>query len=127
MCQFEFQTRTRVIFGEGAINRLGAVARDLGFRRPLLVADHGLQASGHVGEASASLAGAGIEPVPFHDFEANPDTLMVEAGRVFAAEAGIDSIIGLGGGSSMDCAKAINFVLTNGGSMRDYHGFGKAS
>jgi len=127
MCTFEFQTRTRIIFGEGAIDRLGALARELKFRRPLLVADHGLQASGHVAEASQSLAGAGIEPVPFHDFESNPDTNMVEAGRVFAATAGIDSIIGLGGGSSMDCAKAINFVLTNGGSMRDYRGHGKAS
>src|SRR5207253_5809145 len=78
-------------------------------------------------EATTSLADADIEPVPFHDFEANPDTVMVEAGRVFAATAGIDSIIGLGGGSSMDCAKAINFVLTNGGRMQDYWGHGKAS
>jgi len=127
MCNFEFHPRTRLIFGNGAIDRLGELARELGFRRPLLVADHGLQASGHVAEASLSLAGAGIEPVPFHDFEANPDTLMVEVGRAFAASAGIDSIIGLGGGSSMDCAKAINFVLTNGGRMNDYQGYGKAS
>ena len=62
MCTFEFQTRTRLIFGEGAIDRLGRLARELGFRRPLLVADHGLQASGHVAEATISLAGAGIEP-----------------------------------------------------------------
>ena len=40
---------------------------------------------------------------------------MIEAGRAFAAAHGIDSIIGLGGGSSLDCAKGINFVLTNGG------------
>ena len=52
---------------------------------------------------------------------------MVEAGRVFASTRGVDSIVGLGGGSSLDCAKGINFVLTNGGSMRDYWGFGKAS
>lgn len=52
---------------------------------------------------------------------------MVEAGRTFAATLGIDSIIGLGGGSSLDCAKGINFVLTNGGTMRDYWGYGKAS
>src|SRR6266851_3712438 len=127
MCSFEFQTRTRVVFGNGALDRLGNLARELGFRRPLLVADHGLQASGHVAEASLSLTGAGIEPVPFHDFEVNPDTLMVEVGRAFAASAGVDSIIGLGGGSSMDCAKGINFVLTNGGRMQDYWGYGKAS
>src|SRR5205814_7921129 len=48
------------------------------------------------------------------------------AGRAFAGPLGIDSIIGLGGGSSMDCAKGINFLLTNGGVMPDYWGYGKA-
>src|SRR5882762_6185308 len=117
MCSFEFQTRTRVVFGNGALDRLGNLARELGFRRPLLVADHGLQASGHVAEASLSLNSAGIEPIPFHDFEANPDTLMVEARRAFVADANIGSIIGHGGGRSNGAAKAINFVLTNGGKM----------
>jgi alcohol dehydrogenase len=52
---------------------------------------------------------------------------MVEAGRIFGAAHGIDSLIALGGGSSLDCAKGINFILTNGGNMRDYWGFGKAA
>jgi alcohol dehydrogenase len=52
---------------------------------------------------------------------------MVEAGRHTAAAAAVDSIVALGGGSSLDCAKGINFVLSNGGTMRDYWGFGKAS
>ena len=69
---------------------------------------------------------AGIEVAGFHEFEVNPDTRMVEAGRQFAAPRDIDSIIGLGGGSSLDCAKGINFLLTNGGEMRDYLGYGKA-
>jgi alcohol dehydrogenase len=70
---------------------------------------------------------AGIEVVRFHDFEVNPDTCMVEAGTAFVATQNIDSIIGLGGGSSMDCAKGINFLLTNGGRMADYRGYGKAT
>ena len=52
---------------------------------------------------------------------------MVEAGREYAAAGRIDGIVALGGGSSLDCAKGINFVLTNGGSMRDYRGHGKAA
>src|SRR5260370_14308170 len=124
---FEFQPRARLIFGEGAIARLGPLARELGFRRTLLVADRGLLASGHVVEASTFLEAAGIEVIHFHDFGANPDTRMIETGRGFVAPAGVDSIIGLGGGSSMDCAKGINFVLTNGGVMQDYWGYGKAS
>ena len=126
MQTFDFQSHTRVVFGEGAIARLGELARELGFRRTLLVADRGLLASGHVQEAGAYLRDAGIVTFLFHAFEADPDTLMVEAGRAFAAELGIDSLIGVGGGSSMDCAKGINFLLTNGGVMQDYWGFGKA-
>jgi alcohol dehydrogenase len=127
MGHFEFQPKTRLIFGAGAIGRLGALARDLGFRRALLVADHGLLDVGYVSRASKLLADAGIEAIGFHEFDANPDTKMIEGGRAFAASAQVDSIVGLGGGSSMDCAKGINFVLTNGGSMQDYQGYGKAS
>ncbi|HVF22711.1 MAG TPA: iron-containing alcohol dehydrogenase [Pyrinomonadaceae bacterium] len=127
MKSFDFQPRTRLIFGAGAIGELGTIARELRLRRTLLVADHGLVASGHVDEAVTPLQQAGIEVVRFHDFEVNPDTCMVEAGTAFAAAQNIDSIIGLGGGSSMDCAKGINFLLTNGGRMADYHGYGKAT
>ena len=127
MTPFDFQPRTRVIYGAGMLARLGDVAEGLGFRRTLLVSDQGLVASGHVEEASELLAKAGVEVFTFHDFEANPDTVMVEAGRAFAAPLAVDSIIGLGGGSSMDCAKGINFLLTNGGSIEDYRGYGKAA
>lgn len=121
--EFTFDIRTRVLFGEGRFANLGERARELGFRRTLLVADRGMLSAGYVGKAAGQL----VEAVPFHDFDANPDTAMVEAGRVFAANHNIDSLIGLGGGSSLDCAKAINFVLTNGGDIRDYWGYGKAS
>ena len=124
---FDFQLRTRIVFGEGTLNRLGSLARELGFRRTLLVADPGLVHAGHVARAVASLGDEAIDVVTFHEFDANPDTSMVEAGRQTAAAAGIDSIVALGGGSSLDCAKGINFVVTNGGSMRDYRGYGRAA
>src|SRR4051794_34975979 len=127
MKSFDFQPRTRVVFGAGVIEQLGALARELNFRRTLLVADHVLLASGHVDEAVGPLAKAGIEVIRFHDFEVNPDSRMVENGTAFVAPLNIDSIIGLGGGSSMDCAKGINFLLTNGGRMSDYRGYGKAT
>jgi alcohol dehydrogenase len=127
MNSFDFQPKTRVVFGAGAIERLGELARDLNFCRTLLVADHGLLESGHVDEALVPLRKAGIEVTGFHEFEVNPDTKMIAIGRAFAASLEIDSIIGLGGGSSLDCAKGINFLLTNGGEMRDYLGYGKAT
>jgi alcohol dehydrogenase len=123
---FDFQPRTRVVYGVGVIERLGELASDLGFKRTLLVADRGLVLSGHVAEAVSPLRKAGIEVTEFHDFDVNPDTVMIEAGCEYASGLQIDSIIALGGGSSLDCAKGINLLLTNGGRMREYHGYGKA-
>jgi alcohol dehydrogenase len=123
----EFRSRTRVVFGAGAFDRLGLLARELGFKRVLLVADQGLFEVGHFQAAAKSLAQSGVGVVAFHDFGVNPTTADVEAGRQVAASEQIDSIIGLGGGSSMDCAKGINLVLTNGGAVRDYRGYGKAA
>ena len=127
MPPFDFQLRTRVVFGDGAFARLGELARELSFTRTLVVADRGIVATGQVQRAAASLDAAGIGSSFFHDFDANPDSAMVEAGRAYAASCGIDSIVAIGGGSSLDCAKGINFVLTNGGTMRDYRGFGNAA
>jgi alcohol dehydrogenase len=127
MVPFDFQLRTRVIFGSGVRERLGVLARDLRFHRTLLVADAGIVEAGHVADALRVLEAAGIEATPYHDFGVNPDSAMVEAGARFAAPLEVDSIIGLGGGSSLDCAKGINFLLTNGGTIADYRGYGKAA
>ncbi len=124
---FKFSLRTRVIFGRGAFGSLGEAAREEGFRRALLVADRGLAAHGYVEEAGRLLKASGVEVFHFDGFDVNPDTAMVERGRAFAAPLGVDSIVGLGGGSSLDCAKGINFLLTNGGEMRDYQGYGRAA
>jgi alcohol dehydrogenase len=125
MLPFDFQPRTRVVFGQGTMSRLGQIAKDLGFRRALLVADRGVADAGHVAIATRLLERAGIAAAVFHDFDANPDSAMVERGRAFAAPFAPDSVIGLGGGSSLDCAKGINFLLTNGGTMAEYRGYGK--
>jgi alcohol dehydrogenase len=126
MHSFEFHPRVRVISGQGSLARLGSLAQELGFRRSLLVADRGLLAAGHVHTAVESLRKSQIAVVAFHDVPPNPDTNCVERGRALAAAGQVDSLIGLGGGSSLDCAKGINFVLTNGGRMQDYWGYGKA-
>ena len=126
MIPFDFQARTRVVFGQGSIERLGPVARELNFQRTLLVADQGVVTPGHVAKATRWLEGAGIAVTPYHDFGENPDSAMIDAGFRFAEPLDVDSIVGLGGGSSLDCAKGINFVLANGGSIGDYRGYGKA-
>jgi alcohol dehydrogenase class IV len=117
----------RVVRGENALEQLGTLAKGLAFTRALVVSDTGIVAAGYASRAVRLLAKAGIEASVFDDFGANPDTNMVEAGRTVAVEHRIDGLVALGGGSSLDCAKGINFVLTNGGSMRDYRGHGKAA
>ena len=116
-----------VHFGPGTFAQLGAVARALGMRRVLVVSDPGIVAAGYVDRARGLLEAAGIASESFHAFSENPDGHMVEAGRIAAAAADSDGLVGLGGGSSMDCAKGINFVLTNGGCISDYRGYGKAT
>lgn len=127
MVPFDYQPRTRVIFGRGCADRTGHLARELGFRRTLLVADRGLVRSGHVATVQRTLEAAGLSVLTCSEFDENPDSAMVAAGAAFAAPHRADSFVALGGGSSLDCAKGINFLLTNGGQVADYRGYGKAA
>jgi alcohol dehydrogenase len=127
MLPFDFRPRTRVLFGEGEFARLGEIAREFGGSRCLLVADAGMVEAGYAKEAERSLKARRMAVHSFHEFTADPNSVMIEAGRDFAAPHGIDLIVAVGGGSTMDCAKAINFLLTNGGKIRDYWGYGKAA
>ena len=92
--ELDFIPRTRVLFGAGKFRELGRLAKELGFRRTLLVADAGVRAAGYVDAATKQLEAEGVHVFPFHDFDANPDTKMVEAGRAIARPHHVDSIIG---------------------------------
>ncbi len=127
MQPFDIQSRTRFIFGEGTINRLGELASEFRPRCVLVVSDRGIMEAGHDAAALRSLKDAGLKVASFHDFAENPTSAMVDAGVRRAAEVQPDLLVGLGGGSSMDCCKGINFVYSCGGSIHDYHGLGKAT
>jgi alcohol dehydrogenase len=126
MISFDYQPRTRIVFGPGKLDSLGDLAGELGARRVLLVSDHGIIAAGHAQRAIDTLAKAKIETHVFSDFHENPSSDDVEAGVKVARRYDPELIVGLGGGSSMDCAKGINFVYSNGGRIHDYWGTGKA-
>src|SRR5215471_17283691 len=114
MTPFDFRPRTRILFGSGEFARLGEVARELGGTRCLLVADQGMVDAGYTQQAVRSLKARRMEVFAFHDFTANPTIPMVEQGALYAGPHNVDLIVALGGGSSLDCAKAINLVLTSG-------------
>lgn len=126
MVPFDLQCRTRIIFGAGTVLRIGELAGEIGTRRALVVSDPGIIAAGHTQRAIDALVAAGIETQVFDGVHENPSTDDVAAGVAMARRYEPELIVGLGGGSSMDCAKGINFIYTNGGEMKDYWGVGKA-
>ena len=127
MQPFDFSLKTRLIFGEDSIDRLGQLATELNCCRALVISDPGIVAAGHVSRGIAALTTAGIETALFAGAHENPTTDDIENGLSIAKIFQPDLLIGLGGGSSLDCAKGINFVYTGGGTMHDYHGVGKAT
>jgi alcohol dehydrogenase len=124
---FDYQPRTRLVFGANSVERLGELARSLDVRKTLLVTDSGIVAAGHAERVQRILEAAGVSVTLYGQTRENPTTQDVDDCLTVAKQAGIDSIVGLGGGSSMDTAKGCNFLLTNGGRMQDYWGTGKAT
>ena len=125
--QFDFQPRTRLVFGVHAVERVGEIIREFGVKKVLLVTDPGIAKAGHAEHVLKSLATDGVTAVVFDRVRENPTTRCVDDCLAVAKASGIEAIIGLGGGSSMDTAKGCNFLLTNGGQMKDYWGVGKAT
>ena len=124
---FGFLAATRLVVGPGTIARLGDLARELGGTRVLVTSDRGIMAAGHTASGIESLRAAGITTEVFSTFTENPSSVEVEAGTAVARKFRPDLLVGLGGGSSMDCAKGINFLLSCGGKMQDYRGRGTAT
>jgi alcohol dehydrogenase class IV len=106
--------------GGGALAELPAILRRLGLANPLIVTDPFLARSGHLEQATGQLDRAGIPWTVFSDTVADPTTAVVETGTTRLAEGGFDSLVAIGGGSSIDTAKAMSVLVANGGQMRDY-------
>lgn len=147
MTPFDFPSRTRIVCAPGAVRWLGnlCVGKPLNGdivgghpsigdplvpvrpRRVLMVCDRGIISSGLTDAAVDSLEQQGITVERFSDFDENPDSSMIDRGAARAAEFQPDLLVGLGGGSSLDCCKGINFVYSCGGSIHDYRGINRAT
>ena len=107
---------TAIDFGAGAISGVGDAARELGIKKPLLVADKGVQAAGLVAKATVSL---GDVPL-FLDTPPNPTESAVKAALAQYRSEGCDGIIALGGGSPIDLAKGVALLATHEGELEQY-------
>ncbi|WP_217482539.1 iron-containing alcohol dehydrogenase [Sphingomonas sp. CL5.1] len=106
--------------GGGASKQLPDVLNTLGLSRPLIVTDAFLRDSGRVAELTDGLAKAGIEARVFPDTVPDPTAASIDAGVAFLHEGEHDCVVGFGGGSPLDSAKAIALLGKHGGAMRDY-------
>lgn len=113
--RFEFATSARILFGPGTLKEAGPAARALG-RRSLVVTGKTRERADPL---RAALRAAGVDQVVFA-VASEPTADMVRAGVQLAQAEGCDLVIGFGGGSAIDAAKAIATLVTNGGDPLDY-------
>ena len=115
-----FEIPTVMKHSLGAIAALADEARALGMKRPFIVTDPGIVKAGLLERAVAPLRAANVDYAVFDQVEPNPPIALVDEAAAFYRSEKCDGVIGLGGGSAMDAAKAVGVVATNGGSILDY-------
>lgn len=117
---FTINHLTSVIFGEGASQGTGEKLKDFGITKLLCVYDKGIKAAGLVDTIIQNVQAEGIKVIEFGEVLPDPpDTIVDQAGELGRKE-GVDGILGIGGGSSMDTAKGVNVLLGNPGVISDY-------
>lgn len=126
MLPFSYDPSISIRFGPGVSRDVGGVVDQIMGRRVLVVTDPGVSRAKPMDEIVSGLSDGSRKTKVFDSVHPNPTSELVDQGVSVARAFGPDVIVGLGGGSAMDCAKGINFVLTNGGRIEDYQGFGKA-
>lgn len=115
-----FSFPTRIVFGPGAVRELGNEARQRGITRPLLVTDRGVAACGLAEQILAEARRAGLAASLFEDVDPNPVEKNVQEGLEAYRRGNCEGVIGLGGGSALDVAKAVRLVVTHPFPLEQY-------
>jgi alcohol dehydrogenase class IV len=121
---FKFQASTKLLFGVDTISQLGQEVQSLGGQKGLIVTDKGIVRAGILEKVTKPLAEAAIEVAVFDEIEPNPTDAAIVAGAQRLKAESADVVIGLGGGSPLDAAKAIAVMAANDGPVTDYCGTG---
>ncbi|HEV8338154.1 MAG TPA: iron-containing alcohol dehydrogenase [bacterium] len=120
---FTFASPTTITFGAGALGRLAQVVEPWG-RRPLVVTDPGIAASGILQQVLEALSAGSPAVETFSEVEANPSSETVEHAAEAYRRGDCDCLVAAGGGSAMDVAKVAAALVSHGGRVRDYEGVG---
>lgn len=119
---FNFFVKSNIVFGRGAVEQLPKMIVDYGMKNIMVVYDAGVKAAGIAEKVMAQVELAGVTATIFDGVIPNPTNEVVEEAAAIAKEKKVDGFVAVGGGSSIDLAKAINILMTNPGSIGQYGG-----
>jgi alcohol dehydrogenase len=122
MPPFAFQGAKKIIFGDEAVNQVADQIRALGGSKVLLVLDQGLKGAGVAQKVVAPLETHDISFVTYDKVTSEPEPTLADEGATVARNQACDLVVGVGGGSSLDVAKAIAMLAKNDGKAEDYIG-----
>src|SRR5262245_37318292 len=111
---------TRIVLGPGAITQTPAELERHGVHRPLVVSDPGLVQVGLVKKLTDVLSAAGLDAAVFSQIDSNPVEANVDGGVAAYREHRADGLVAIGGGASLDVAKAIRLMTTHPGPLEKY-------
>lgn len=118
--EFNYHLPVNLIFGRGSVGKIGDIAADYGTCALIVTGCGSTKKSGLLDRVTGYLQKAGVSVVLFDKVKQNPLTTTAMEAAALAKEHGCEMVIGLGGGSIMDCAKAAAFLAVNDGDINDY-------
>ncbi|WP_042349583.1 iron-containing alcohol dehydrogenase [Bacillus massiliigorillae] len=120
--EFQFGIPSKVKFGNGVVTQIAEVLQELSVKKVLCIYDQGVKQAGIIDKVLQFLKDGNIEVVEFSNVLPNPPDTILEEGANLAKENNVDALVAVGGGSSIDAAKAINILITNPGPINQYDG-----
>ena len=121
---YNFFVHTDLVFGRDSLGKLPEVLSGDGLSRVMLIYDGGVKAAGIADKVIAQIQAAGVDAVIFDRVLPDPSNDLVEEAYAVARDSGIEGFVAVGGGSSIDLAKAVNVLMTNPGPIGQYGGIG---
>lgn len=124
---YHFFVQSDIVFGEGSAGELPGIIKSHGLKNVMMIYDEGVKVAGIAEKVLEQAEKADVKIIIFDKVLPNPSNELVEEAAVLAKEAGVDGFVAVGGGSSIDLAKAVNVLMTNPGTIGQYGGIGNVT